>query len=91
MTVDQQKTYSDCMTGRWSGAADTFWWGPFGWAYYDSVSKDCLAKAGSLGLASTAQASATPATTTGGGQPLSTSTEEGILPVAKPAPAASSR
>ena len=30
MTIEQQKTYSNCMSGRWSGAADTFWWGPFG-------------------------------------------------------------
>jgi hypothetical protein len=90
MTVDQQKTYNDCMTGRWSGAADTFWWGPFGWAYYDSVSKDCLAKAGSLGLPSTAQASVTPATAVGSDQPVSASTEEGIAPVAKPAPGGAS-
>lgn len=90
MTVDQQKTYNDCMTGRWSGAADTFWWGPFGWAYYDSVTKECLAKSGSLGPASTAQAGATPATTAGGDQPASTNIEEGSLTVAKPAPGASS-
>jgi hypothetical protein len=46
MTVDQQKSYNDCMSGHWSGAADTFLWGPFGWAWYDSVQKDCLGVAG---------------------------------------------
>ncbi len=51
MTVDQQKTYNNCMEGHWSGAADTFFWGPFGWAFYDSLQHDCLAVAGSLGQA----------------------------------------
>ena len=27
MTVDQQKSYKNCMEGDWSGAADTFFWG----------------------------------------------------------------
>src|SRR5713226_7348670 len=71
MTVDQQKTYNDCMNGRWSGAADTFWWGPFGWAYHSSVSKDCLAKSGSLGEIGSAEAA--PATAAGSVQPASTS------------------
>jgi len=51
MTVPQQVAYNDCMKDRWSGAADTFWFGPFGWAYHSSVAKDCLAKSGSVGEA----------------------------------------
>lgn len=49
MTVDQQKSYNQCMSGHWSGEADTFLWGPVGWAYHDSVEKDCYAKSGSVG------------------------------------------
>jgi hypothetical protein len=88
MTVDQQKTYNNCMEGHWSGAADTFFWGPFGWAFYDSLQHDCLAVAGSLGQASTAQAAAAPATTAGGVQPVSTSTTQAV-PSAKPSSAGS--
>jgi hypothetical protein len=49
MTMTQQKSYNECMSNRWSGAADTFVWGPFGWAYYNSVRNDCIAKSGAVG------------------------------------------
>ena len=49
MNVPQQVAYNDCMKDRWSGAADTLWFGPLGWAYHSSVAKDCLAKSGSMG------------------------------------------
>jgi hypothetical protein len=49
MTTAQQQSYNTCMSGRWSGAADTFWWEPAGWAYHDDVQNNCLAKSGSLG------------------------------------------
>lgn len=49
MTMPQQKTYNECMKDRWSGAADTLIWGPFGWAYYNSVRNDCIAKSGAIG------------------------------------------
>ena len=88
MTVDQQKTYNNCMEGHWSGAADTFFWGPFGWAFYDSLQHDCLAVAGSLGQASTAEAAAAPATTAVAIRPVSTITTESI-PGAKPSSGAS--
>jgi hypothetical protein len=71
MTVAQQTTYNDCMSGRWSGAADTFWWGPFGWAYHSSLVKDCLAKSGSLGKIGSAEAA--PTTAVGSVQPAATS------------------
>ena len=71
MTVAQQTTYNDCMSGRWSGAADTFWWGPFGWAYHSSLVKDCLAKSGSLGEIGSAEAA--PTTGVGSVQPAATS------------------
>jgi len=74
MTVDQQKGYNDCMAGHWSSGADSFWWGPFGWAWYESVRKDCIAVSSSPGEASTAEAAATPPTTAGGVQPVSTGT-----------------
>jgi hypothetical protein len=85
MTVAQQKNYNGCMAGHWSSGADTIWWGPFGWAWYESLRKDCLAVANSPGEASTAEAATAPATTAGGVQPVSTSTTEAI-PGAKPAP-----
>ncbi len=71
MTVAQQTTYNDCMSGRWSGAADTFWWGPFGWTYHSSLVKDCLAKSGSLGEIGSAEAA--PTTAVGSVQPAATS------------------
>ncbi len=80
MTVDQQKTYNECMSGRWSGEADTMFFGPFGWVYHDSKQKDCLAKSGSIGSAGSAGQPAAaapsavqPATAGGssGGQPAS--------------------
>lgn len=87
MTMEQQKTYNNCMSGRWSGAADTFWWGPFGWAYHSSVVNDCLAKSGSVGEASSAEA-AVPTTAAGAAQPASTSTP-GVTPNAQPPPSSS--
>jgi hypothetical protein len=86
MTVAQQTTYNDCMKGRWSGAADTFWWGPFGWAYHSSVAKDCLAKSGSVGESDIAEAA--PATAAGGVQPASTSATA-AMPKAQPSPSSS--
>jgi hypothetical protein len=88
MTVDQQQTYSGCMAGHWSGAADTFWWGPFGWAFYESLRKDCLKVAGWQGEVPAAEAAAPPATTAGNTQPVSTSTTEAISG-AKPSPGVS--
>ena len=88
MTIDQQKTYNDCMGGHWSGAADTFWWGPAGWAYHSSVSKDCLAKSGSLGEAATAQPSGASTTTAPSAQPVSTGATD-ASPAAQPSPAVS--
>src|SRR6266851_5234910 len=70
MTVAQQTTYNDCMSGRWSGAADTFWWGSFGWAYHSSLVKDCLAKSGSIGEIGSAEAA--PTTAVGSVQPAAT-------------------
>jgi len=89
MTVDQQKTYNNCMEGHWSGAADTFFWGPFGWAFYDSTRKDCLAVAGWKGEVPPSEAAAAPSTTAGGVQPVSTSTT-GLIPGAKPSSGVSS-
>jgi hypothetical protein len=84
MTTAQQQTYNTCMSDRWSGAADTFWWGPFGWAYHSSVVKDCLAKSGSLGETTTAEATA-PATTAQATQPAPTGVA-GTAPNAQSAP-----
>ena len=84
MTTAQQQTYNTCMSGRWSGAADTFWWGPFGWAYHSSLVKDCLAKSGSLGETGTAEATV-PATTAQAAQPAPIGTS-GATPNAQPAP-----
>ena len=88
MTVDQQKSYNGCMDGHWSGAADTFFWGPFGWAFYHSVRKDCLAVANWQGEGSKAEAAAAPATTAAGVESVSTSTTE-TIPGAKASAGAS--
>lgn len=57
MTVEQQKSFNQCMSGRWSGEADTFLWGPLGWAYHDSLQKDCYTKAAELGSTPAAEQS----------------------------------
>jgi len=88
MTVDQQKSYNGCMEGHWSGAADAAIWGPFGWAFYESVRSDCLAVAGWQGEGSTAQAAAAPATSAVGVVSVSTSTTE-TIPGPKAPPAVS--
>src|SRR6266851_5362044 len=69
MTVDQQKIYNECMSGRWSGEADTMLFGPFGWAYHDSKEKECLAKSGNIGASPISPqpgAATAPATQPGG-------------------------
>jgi hypothetical protein len=63
MTMAQQRSYNECMSDRWSGAADTFVWGPFGWAYYNSVRNDCIAKSGAVGTEEIAASTAAPAGT----------------------------
>lgn len=83
MTTAQQQTYNSCMSGHWSGEADTLWWGPFGWSYHNSLTNDCLAKSGSLGEAG-ATTTTVPAV---GAQPVSP-VPNGVAPAAPAAPVA---
>lgn len=99
MSVGQQNAYNQCMSGRWSGEADTFWFGPLGWAYHDSVQKDCYIKVGALGSAtvgeqSVAEASPSltaitpgssgPAATSSGPRPATASASAAVQPASNP-------
>jgi hypothetical protein len=64
MTVEQQKTYNEYMNGRYSGEADTFLFGPLGWAYHDSLRRDCYGSATAV-TQSSAEASIPSAITPG--------------------------
>ncbi len=82
MTVGQQKIYNECMSGRWSGEADTMIFGPFGWAYHDSKEKECLARSGNVGYSEISpppEAATAPATQPGGASPIQPTTANGSL------------
>jgi hypothetical protein len=72
MTVDQQKSYNSCMGDHWSSGADSLFWGPFGWAWYESVRKDCIAVSSAPAQGSTVETAVAPPTPAGGVQPVST-------------------
>src|SRR5713226_1858438 len=86
MSMTQQKSYNECMSGRWSGAADTFVWGPFGWAYYNSARNDCVAKSGAVGT----EEATTPTSAPGPVQPVSAGEATPSGPVLGAQPSSSS-
>jgi hypothetical protein len=65
------------MSGHWSGEADTFLWGPVGWAYHDSLEKDCYTKVAELGSAPAAEQSAPAGSAAVAPQPVSSGAAPG--------------